>query len=381
MGRIIIAADAFKDSLAAIGVCVAIARGVERAAPDWTTEQIPLADGGEGTAQILALNTGAEWRTATVRDPLFRPVQAGFGWLASERTAFVDMASCAGLMLLEPAERNPLHTTTAGLGDLLREIARLEPARVVIGIGGSATNDAGLGMASVLGYDFLDVQGRSLSPVGSALDQVVRIVPPAEPVLGPQTRIEVLVDVQNPLFGPAGAAHVFAPQKGATLAAVARLDAGLANIARRIASDLGKDIGEQPGAGAAGGLGGGLQAFLGGTLQPGIQTILELIDFERRIAGADLILTGEGKLDGQTAGGKLISGVAAAARSAGIPVVALCGTLAADSSHLRAIGLDAAFSILDGPQSLSSALERTSELLALTAAEVIRLFRLNHPAT
>jgi glycerate kinase len=233
-------------------------------------------------------------------------------------------------------------------------------------------------MASALGYTFLDAEGQPLSPVGSALERLVRIQAPSTPVFGPDTRIEVLVDVQNPLYGPTGAAHVFAPQKGASPAVVDRLDEGLQNLALRLVADLGVDVADQPGAGAAGGLGAGLQAFLGGKLQPGIQTILELVGFDKCIAGADLILTGEGKLDGQTAGGKLISGVTAAARSAGVPVVALCGTLAADPAQLRAMGLRAAFSILDGPQTLSSALERTAELLARSAGEVIQLFRINH---
>jgi len=373
MRKVIVAADSFKDSLDAPGVCSAIARGLRKGLPGWEVLKIPLADGGEGTAKILGGYTGAAWKAVKVRDPLFRIISAGFAWSAETRTAFVDMASCSGIQLLKNSERNPMLTSTIGLGDLLMEIARYDPERVVLGIGGSATNDGGIGMASVLGYQFLDQQGNSLEPIGASLEKIDRIIPPEKYVWSPQVRIEVLVDVQNLLFGPNGAAYVFAPQKGADILMVQSLDRGLRNLSKRLQLDLDYDLSQQEGAGAAGGLGAGLLAFANAKLRPGIQSVLEILRFEEHLIGANFLITGEGKIDEQTASGKLISGVCDLAAKHQVPVIALCGTLLASEESIQQLGLKAAFSIIKQPMSLEQALEQGEKLLEATAFQIANL--------
>ena len=374
--KILIATDSFKDSLPAAKVCRAIAMGIQRIAPKIECVEIPLADGGEGTALILSQITNAQWIEVNVRGPLGRIVKAGYGWDAISQSVFIDMAQSSGLQLLKPEERNPLETSTYGLGQLLLEGLKHHPKRIVIGIGGSATNDGGIGMANALGYQFLDQSGQVLIPVGKNLNSIHKIIPPSSNLIPKEIIIDVLCDVNNPLYGPEGAAMVFAAQKGATSDMIHKLDLGLQNLASRLNLDLGIQVDHLPGGGAAGGLGAGIFAFLGGALKPGVQTILETIHFVDYLREADLVITGEGKIDNQTAGGKLISGICSFSNAQQVPVIAICGSLLAQPAIIQKIGLQAAFSILNQPLSLADALSQSEQLLQDTSANIIQLLRL-----
>lgn len=338
--------------------------------PDIDTQLLPLADGGEGTAEILTYHSQGQWVMVKVRDPLGRPHLAGFGLSSDGQTAFLDMAQAAGLPLLSPQERNPLHTTTYGVGELILAAVQKGARRILLGIGGSATNDAGMGMAAALGYRFLDKEGNLLDPVGGSLGKVARI--DTSNILSELKTLQtsVLCDVNNPLYGLQGAANVYAPQKGADATAVERLDRGLAHFAKIAGQWLGADYSQTPGAGAAGGLGFGAMAFLGAQLQPGINTILDQIDFEQHLQKADLLITGEGKLDRQTLQGKLIGGLTSRAKEYGVPVIALCGQLAINEEELMALGIREAHSIMQPGMTLEESMARTAELLEAKAAEL-----------
>lgn len=367
MQKIIIATDSFKDSLEAPDVCIAIQKGMQSAMPDAEIITLPLGDGGEGTAKLLTLLKQASWKTTEVQDPLGRIISAGYGWDAIRATAYLDMAEASGLQYLTPTERDPFRTSTYGFGQLLARVLEENPKEIIIGIGGSATSEGGIGMASVLGFQFLDDLEQPLSPNGASLNKIHRIVPPSKFPIPKDCQIKVLCDVNHPLYGPNGAAPVFAPQKGATPEQVQALDQGLKHLAGLIERDLDVNIHQLSGGGAAGGLGAGLIAFAKANLSSGIDTILDMVDFEKVIQGADVIITGEGKIDSQTGGGKLIQGICRKAQSQHIPVVALCGTLQASPEDIHKVGLQAAFSIIPRPVLLAEALEQTAELLERTA--------------
>ena len=367
--NILIAADSFKDALDAPGVCHALERGILAVIPDASVRCFPLADGGEGTAQILTFHSGGQQIQCLVKDPLFRPVLASYGLSGDGKTAFIEMAQASGLQRLAPEERNPLYTTTFGTGELIADALQRRVSKIVLGIGGSATNDGGMGMAVALGLQFLDTDGVPLSPVGQNLGKVHRI----SGKLKMNARFEVICDVDNPLYGPTGAAQVYAPQKGADEAAVAELDAGLAHFAELLHQYSGKTIAQLPGAGAAGGLGAGAMAFLNAQMRRGIEAVMEYADFEAALAGIDLVVTGEGKIDRQTLHGKLISGVCSRAAAQGVPVIAFCGALEATAADIRELGLLAAFSISNKPHTLAEAIAHTEAGLEETAGQVFRL--------
>jgi glycerate kinase len=371
--QILIACDSFKDALNALEVCQAIARGWREAWSDSQLVLFPLADGGEGTAQILTYHSGGQWVERTVRGPLFQPVNAAYGLSGDGKTAYIEMAAAAGLPLLRPAARDPLKTTTYGLGELIMDAVEGGAERILLGIGGSATNDAGLGMATALGYRFLDEQGEGLLPIGANLSKIKHIDRSQARIEPGAIAVEVLCDVRNPLYGPQGAAQVYAPQKGADPAAVRLLDDGLRHFAGLLESAFGRDFASVPGAGAAGGLGAGAMAFLGATLRPGIEAVMALTGFEAELQQAQLVITGEGKLDAQTAQGKLIQGIARQAKAAGVPVIALCGAVAATPAEIAALGLQAAFSIQTRPASLPEALDATAENLEQAAFNLARV--------
>jgi glycerate kinase len=286
------------------------------------------------------------------------------------------------LALLQPQERNPLHTSTSGTGDLIRAALDRGVRRILVGIGGSATNDGGVGMARALGARFLDRRGRELSEGGGSLGRLARIdLSGLDPRLK-AVKVDVACDVDNPLLGPRGAARVYGPQKGATPLMVKKLDAGLKRLAAIIRKDLGTDVARLPGAGAAGGLGAGLVAFLKGRMQPGVEIVIEVVELERKLAGCDLVITGEGRLDGQTVFGKAPAGVARVARKLGLPVIAICGSLGADAGKVRAIGIEACFSALEEPVSESDLRRRGPGMLERCAEQVGRLLalKLNAPS-
>ena len=367
--RIVLAPDSYKGSLSASQVAFYMEEAIREVAPWIRVEKVPIADGGEGTVDAFLASSGGEKRYLTVTGPLGEPVQAFFGILP-DGTGVIEMAAASGLPLVPPERRNPLITTTYGTGELIKGALDAGCRRLVIGVGGSATNDGGLGMAQALGGLFLDGSGRPLLWGGAVQLEglICRVSIPA-------SGMEILVacDVDNPLWGPNGAAAVFAPQKGADPEMVCRLDEGLKHLADVMRRELGRDVGDLPGAGAAGGLGAALLAFLGASLQPGIEVMAAVTGLEEKIAGADLVITGEGNTDYQTARGKAPVGVGRIARTYGVPVIALSGGLGLDVERVYEAGLDAVFSIMPGPLTLEEAMERAPELLKKATANLIRL--------
>ncbi|MEA2635562.1 MAG: glycerate 2-kinase [Chloroflexota bacterium] len=341
--RIVVAPNAFKGSLSAVEAAEAIGEGIRVVARDAELVLVPIADGGDGTVDALVAATQGERRTLRVRGPLSDPVDAEYGLIDGGSTAVIEMAKAAGLALVPTDKRDPRVTTTHGVGELLQHAYDDGARRFIVGIGGSATNDGGAGMAQALGYHLLDENGLELPPGGLALKRLARIQVGGVHANWKETEVDVACDVTNPLTGPRGASAVYGPQKGATPEMVAELDEALHHFAEIIRRDLGVDVEQLPGAGAAGGLGAGLVAFLGARLQPGAEMVMQALHLDERLAGAQLVITGEGRLDSQTARfGKGPAAVARHAKNAGIPVVAIGGSLA-DETELRLLfdGLEA----------------------------------------
>ena len=374
--KIVVAPDSFKGSLSAPQVATAIEAGIHLALPDAEVVKVPVADGGEGTMETLVEALGGEYVTCLVNDPLLRQISASYGIIRTDKTptAIIDMASASGLCLLSQAERNPLVTTSYGTGQLIADACSRGCRHVVLGIGGSATNDAGKGMLEALGCRFLDSAGNELKPGGESLNELASIDTGSMNPLLQTCRFTVICDVDNPLYGPSGAACIFAPQKGATPHAVITLDNGLRQFAVCAEAVSGREIAHAPGAGAAGGLGAACLAFLHATLKPGIETVLEILQFSRLIDGASLVITGEGKIDRQTLMGKAPYGVLLTARKKGIPVIALGGAVE-NREELMAAGFRGIFCIQSSPMPLKRALQPhiTSENLKQTSAQIIRL--------
>ena len=364
--NILIACDSFKDALDAHSVCRAIERGLRTADPSVKTRIFPLTDGGEGLSEILNFHLGLKTVEIEVHDPLFRKIKTNYNISADGKTAFIEMAKAAGLQLLTSEERNPLKTTTFGVGEMINDALRNGAKRITIGIGGSATNDLGIGMAAALGWQFLDKNKEKLSPIGGSLGKIEKITPP-QYLWDKSIIFEVICDVKNPLLGKTGAAHVYARQKGANDADIETLEAGALNFLK--VTNVEKI--ETEGAGAAGGLGFGAMLFLNATLKSGIETLMDLTDFDKQVEWADIIFTGEGRLDEQTAHGKLISGIISRVQQK--PVIALCGAVEATPQYLMDLGLKAAFSIAQKPSTLDEALFLTNENLEKTAFNIGRL--------
>ena len=370
--KILIATDTFKDALPALEVCKTIKNGICLADDKIETILFPLADGGEGTAEILTWHSGGSLVKASFSDPLLRKIEAQYGISADGQTAFIEMAQTAGLQLLSEQERNCMNTSTFGTGEMIRHAIAKGVKKIILGLGGSATNDAGMGMATALGFQFFDENDRELEPIGSNLSKVQRIVKD-EVVKGlEEVEFQVLCDVENPLFGENGAAYIYAPQKGANFEEVKILDEGLRHFASILRIELFAEIEDVKGAGAAGGLGAGAIAFLKAKLVRGIEFVLKATEFEKVLTNSDLVITGEGKIDNQSLDGKLIQGVALISQKHGVPVIAFCGTLEADPEHIKKMGLAAAFSILRKPSSLEESIEHTADGLEKLAFNVIR---------
>ena len=374
--NILIACDSFKDALDAPSVCRAIERGLHIADPSVSTRIFPLADGGEGLSDILNFHLGLKTIEVKVHDPLFRKIKAIYNISMDGTTAFIEMAQAAGLQLLTPEERNPLKTTTFGVGEMITDALKKDVKRIVIGIGGSATNDLGIGMAAALGWQFFDKNGEKLLGIGGDLGKIEMITSPSRlhrDFVPQQNKMEkdiifeVMCDVKNPLLGKTGAAHVYSRQKGASDADIEVLENGAVNFCK--VSNCPKV--EIEGAGAAGGLGFGAFFFLNAIIKSGINALMDLTNFDKEVEWADVIFTGEGRLDSQTAHGKLIAGIVSRARQK--PVIALCGALDAPPQYLKDLGLKAAFSIAQKPCSLREALATTAENLEKTAYHVGRL--------
>ncbi len=371
--KVIIAPDSFKGSLSAVEVAEAMAAGVRAASTDTETVLVPLADGGEGTVEALVKATGGKIVAAQATDPLGNRIESFFGILGDGETAVVEMAAASGLPLVPLELRNPLNTTTYGTGELIRTALDSGCRKLILGIGGSATNDGGIGAAQALGVSFKDSRGVEVGFGGRELARIASIdVSKVDPRLH-ETQVMVACDVTNPLTGPLGASAVFGPQKGAAPEMVAELDAGLANLAHIIREQLGIEIEQMPGAGAAGGLGAGAVAFIAAGLRSGIEIVLEAVHFDDLLANASLVITGEGRIDSQTLGGKTISGVLKAARDAGVPVVAIGGGVEPEGYELLEHGAIAVLSIVDRPMSLEEAQSNAAGLLSRVTEQAMRL--------
>ncbi|MDR1326713.1 MAG: glycerate kinase [Treponema sp.] len=373
--EVLIAPDSFKGNMSALEVCDAIAEGVLRADAGAVVRKLPLADGGEGTARAITSAAGGRFVSARVSGPLGKPVDAVFGLIDNGRVAALDMASASGIELLRREELNPMKTTSYGTGQLITAALDSGAREIIIGIGGSATNDGGSGMLSALGFRLLDRQGKPLIQGGEALDNIASIdISGADPRLR-QTRIRVACDVNNPLLGPAGASAVFGPQKGATPEQVVALDAGLTKLAAAwIQAGLAADV-MQSGDGAAGGVGAALRICLDAHMESGALLVMKYAGFFDALAHADLVITGEGMSDAQTAGGKLCSVVARESRKANIPVALLSGALGANPAALLK-AFDYAASIACGQTSLDAMIRDSRADLAFAAENLIRATRM-----
>jgi glycerate kinase len=374
--RVLIAPDSFKGSLPAIEIGERIAGGVRSVFPQAETIIIPLADGGEGTVEALVSATGGQIMTQSVTGPLGEKVEAKWGLLGDGITAVLEMAAASGLPLVPEERRNPMVTTTYGTGELIRGGLDQGCRRFIIGIGGSATNDGGAGMAQALGVKLLDVKGEQISYGAAGLGHLKKI-----DIKGLDPRLkgaEVLVacDVNNPLTGPAGAAQVFGPQKGANPEMVGELDCLLERFAKVVERDLGRNVKDIPGAGAAGGLGAGLLAFLAARLVPGVDLILEVVGLEEILReGVDLVITGEGEINRQTLYGKVPVGVARLAKKYNVAVIAIVGSIGQGAEDVYQEGIEAMMTIVNGPISLAEAMAKTGDLVAEATARVMRLVK------
>lgn len=374
--RVVIAPDKFRGSLDAAEVARAIGRGVKRVQADAEVDCIGMADGGEGFAETMVESLGGRFENVDVRGPLGHMVTARLGLVENGTTAVMAMASASGLALIPYEMKNPILTTTYGTGQLIRRALDLGVKRILIGIGGSATNDGGAGMAAALGFRFLSADGRELPLGGGALARLERIdASQCDPRLAGVT-IEVACDVTNPLCGPTGASAVYGPQKGASAEVVQRLDLALENLARVVHRDLAREIRDIAGAGAAGGLGAGLVGFANGRLRRGIDLVIDAVKLRERMACADFCITGEGRIDHSSGYGKTVAGVAHVAREFGKPCVALGGSLSSGAESVLDQGVTAIFSICTEPMNLSHALdaESTRRRLSRTAEQVFRLW-------
>ncbi|MBD3107166.1 glycerate kinase [Bacillus sp. AGMB 02131] len=373
--KIVLAPDSFKESMASKEACEAMEKGIKKAAPDATCVHVPMADGGEGTMQSLVDATGGEIRSLQVTGPLGNPVMAQYGILGDGKTGIIEMSSASGIHLVPSEQRNPLITTTYGTGQLIKACLDYGVEKLLIGIGGSATNDGGAGVVQALGGKLLDQDGKELCFGGGELNKLHMIdLTEFDPRIK-NVVVEVACDVNNPLCGEKGASHVFGPQKGATAEMVQRLDANLKHYAGIIYKQLGKDVINAPGAGAAGGLGAGLLVFLNGTLKRGIDLVIEYTRLEEIVKNGDMVWTGEGSIDFQTQFGKTPYGVATVAKKYNKPVIAFAGRVGEDIDVLYE-KIDAVFGIIQGVISLEAALKQGPVNLEKTAENVMRLVKM-----
>ncbi|MFI0479935.1 glycerate kinase [Actinomadura sp. 9N215] len=372
--RVVVAPDSFKGGLPAAAVCAAVEAGVRRAVPAAEVVAIPMADGGEGTLDCFLGARGGDAVEVAATDPLGRPVRARYALSGDGRSAVVELAAASGLPLVEDVPPDPLNAATTGTGELIADAVRRGARDVLVCVGGSASTDGGTGLLRALGVRFLDAAGRDLPPGGAALARLARIDDSGVPDAVRAARFRVACDVANPLVGPDGAAAVFGPQKGASPAQVRELDAALTRFADVVAARSGVRVHDLPGAGAAGGACGGLAGVLGAEPSGGAPLVAEAVGLPAALAGADLVITGEGRVDGQSAAGKVVSAVAALAKEHGIPCIALAGSVAGPLDGLHALGLTAAFSLADGPRTLDELKAEAAPLLTALADQAVRLF-------
>lgn len=368
--KIVIAPDSYKESLSALEVATAIEQGFREIWPDADYVKLPVADGGEGTVEAMVAATAGRIVHVDVTGPLGARVQAFYGLSGDERSAFIEMAAASGLELVKPAQRNPLTTTSWGTGELISHALDAGVKHIIIGIGGSATNDGGAGMVQALGAKLLTSEGKPIGQGGGGLDRLARIDISGLDKRLADCRIEVACDVTNPLTGEEGASAVFGPQKGATPEMIERLDKSLAHYAQVIAHDLDMDVLNLSGGGAAGGMGAALYAFCGAQLRQGIEIVTDALQLDKQVADADLVITGEGRIDSQTIHGKVPVGVARVAKRFNKPVIGIAGSLTADVGVVHEHGVDAVFSVIYTVCTLEEALENAEENVRLAARNI-----------
>jgi glycerate kinase len=374
--KIVIAPDSYKESLTAMAVASAIEAGFREIFPDAEYLKIPVADGGEGTVQAMIDASGGRLVQLRVRGPLGEPVDAFYGIMGDGATAVIEMAAASGLELVPAARRDPLRTTSYGTGELIRDALDAGARRFVLGVGGSATNDGGAGMLQALGGRLLDAAGVELAPGGAALGALHKI-----DLSGLDARInecvfDVACDVSNPLVGPQGASHIFGPQKGASAEMVETLDASLRHYAVVIARDLGRHVADVPGAGAGGGIGAAMLVFLGGRLRPGSEIVTAAVGLDAAVANADLVITGEGRIDSQTIHGKTPVGVARVAQRHGKPVIAIAGCLAPGADAVHGHGIAAVFGAVSRPCTVEQALADAALNVRVSARNIAAVLHL-----
>ncbi|MEW8996518.1 MAG: glycerate kinase [Thermoanaerobacter sp.] len=372
--KILIAPDKFKESLSALKVADSIEKGILKVFPKAVIEKVPMADGGEGTVESLVDATGGKIIKTNVKDPLFRDIESFYGILGDGKTAVIEMAAASGLYLLKDYERNPMITTTYGTGQLIKDALDRGCRRFIIAIGGSATNDGGAGMATVLGVKFYDKDGIEIGLGGGELSKIYSIDTSNIDDRLKECEFIVACDVANPLIGENGASRVYGPQKGATKEMVEVLDKNLEHYGKLLEKYFNKKIIDVPGSGAAGGLGAGLMSFLNAQLKSGIEIIIETLKLEEKIKEADIVISGEGKIDFQTAFGKTISGIAKLCKKHNKPLIVIAGTVE-DIEKLYEIGVSSVFSTMEKPMSLEDAIKNTSTLLEKSAERIFRLIK------
>lgn len=375
--KVVISIDSLKGSLSSIEAANAIKTGILKVYKDAEIKIMPLADGGEGTVEALVEGMNGEERTISVNGPINKKVNATYGILKESNTAIIEMAQASGLPLVPRELRNPLNTTTYGVGEIIKEAIDKGCRNFIVGIGGSATNDAGVGMLQALGFEFYDENNNLVGQGGKVLNQIKSIKIDNRLKELDECNFKIACDVNNPLFGLNGAAHIYGPQKGATPVIVEELDRGLRNFAQVVKNDLGKDIAQVPGVGAAGGLGFAFLGFLNSKLESGIKIILEEINLEAEIKDADIVITGEGRLDNQTAMGKAPIGVAKLAKKHGAKVIAIAGCTTEDAVKCNEEGIDAYFSIVNRAMPLEEAMkkENASKNMIETTTQIFNLIK------
>ena len=371
--KFVLIPDSFKGTLSSSQICSILKEEIERFSLGADVVSVPVADGGEGTVAAFLEAVGGSLVPVTVKGPFFEDIKCSYGILKDGTTAVIEMASCAGLPMVE-GRKNPLKTTTYGVGQQILEAARHGAKRIIVGLGGSCTNDAACGLAAALGIKFYDKNGQSFVPTGGTLSSIERIDYSTRSPLLEGVEIQAMCDITNPMYGPAGAAYVFGPQKGADAAMVAELDAGLRHLGALLDRDTGFPVSTASGAGAAGAMGAGMLAFLGSRLLPGIQVVLDIVHFDSLIKDADYIFTGEGLLDGQSLCGKVVSGIAKRAALQDKPVIAIVGGVKdSEVQDVYRQGVTAVFTINRLPQDLSVSRAFSAENLRHTAADILRL--------
>ncbi len=377
--KIVAAIDSFKGSMSSLEVADAFELGARKVFSNLEVVKLSLADGGEGTVESLVDGGNGDIITLKVKNPLMREIESFYGIIKNKNLAVIEMAAASGLPLLSKEERNPMKTSTFGTGELIKDALKKGCREFIVGIGGSATNDGGIGMLSALGYKFLDKSGKILDPIGENLINIETIdTSDVMPELK-ESSFLVACDVDNPLYGERGAAEVYSRQKGATEEMVTQLDNGLKHFSEIVMKQFNIEIGNYPGAGAAGGLGGGFLGFLNAQLKPGIDIIIETIGLEEQIKDADLVITGEGRIDFQSIMGKTPVGVGKLAKKYNIPVIAIAGCLADNADLVHDHGIDAIFSIINHPLDLEDALKKENALkfVEKNAEQIMRLIKLS----